>query len=166
MAEYDLVIRGGTIIDGTGVPRHRADLPGRGRLGGLRSRFRTWRTPVGRAQARRVGREYRQRLDIGYVRHSQGLDTCRAQHEQARRRFDGRRSAAARRLIAIPSKKGAKTGSSRPFLVPTEFSVRAVRSTASASAGRWQPSPPSGSRSRPPRTRRHADRPCPAFRRH
>ena len=26
MAEYDLVIRGGTIVDGTGIPRYMADL--------------------------------------------------------------------------------------------------------------------------------------------
>ena len=26
MAEYDLVIRGGTLVEGTGVPRYRADL--------------------------------------------------------------------------------------------------------------------------------------------
>ena len=26
MAEYDLVIRGGTIVDGTGIPRYKADL--------------------------------------------------------------------------------------------------------------------------------------------
>jgi N-acyl-D-amino-acid deacylase len=26
MAEYDLIIRGGTIVDGTGVPAHKADL--------------------------------------------------------------------------------------------------------------------------------------------
>ena len=26
MPEYDLVVRGGTIVDGTGIPRYKADL--------------------------------------------------------------------------------------------------------------------------------------------
>ena len=26
MAEYDLIIRNGTIVDGTGIPRYKADL--------------------------------------------------------------------------------------------------------------------------------------------
>ena len=46
MREYDLVIRGGTIVDGTGVPRYRADLAVKnGRVAAISGRI-----PSGSAQ--------------------------------------------------------------------------------------------------------------------
>ena len=44
MPEYDLVIRGGTVIDGTGIPRIRADLAIKdGRVAMISGRINGWR---------------------------------------------------------------------------------------------------------------------------
>jgi len=41
MPEYDLVIRGGTMVGGTGIPRYRADLAGKnGRITRISGKIR------------------------------------------------------------------------------------------------------------------------------
>ena len=46
MAEYDLVIRGGTIVDGTGVPGYKADLAVKdGRVAKISGRIPGCRAP-------------------------------------------------------------------------------------------------------------------------
>ena len=51
MAEYDVVIRGGTIVDGTGIPPYRADLAVKdGRVAMIRRSDQSRRRPGDRRQ--------------------------------------------------------------------------------------------------------------------